>query len=91
MDGEIMLREIINFTKSLSTESFKRGLQPTEGIHIQATLSEHGKLKKYEKGFFKKDEEVTPFFQDCLKKETNTKYVSSYKTLDSPKKEIHSC
>jgi CRISPR-associated protein Csh1 len=85
-----MLREIIKFTQSLSAESFKRGLQPTEGVHIQVKLSEDGKLQEYEKGFFKKGDEVTPFLQDCLNKEISSKYVSINKALDSRKK-IHSC
>lgn len=86
-----MLREIINFTKSLSPESFKRGLQPVEGVHIQITLNEAGELEKYENAFFKIGSEVTPFLRDCLNKESNTVYAFSInKALDARKK-IHSC
>ena len=85
-----MLREIVNFTKSLSPESFKRGLQPTDGLHIQLTLDEAGKLQKHEKAFFRKGDELSPFLQDCLNKEINTKFVTINKALDS-KKKIHSC
>lgn len=85
-----MLREIINFTKSLSPESFKRGLPLTDGLHIQITLDEAGKLHKHEKAFFRKGDELSPFLQDCLNKEINTKFVTINKALDS-KKKIHSC
>ena len=85
-----MLREIINFTKSLSPESFKRGLPLTDGLHIQLTLNEAGKLQKHEKAFFREGDELSPFLQDCLNKEINTIFVTINKALDS-KKKIHSC
>lgn len=85
-----MLREIINFTRSLSPESFKRGLQPAQGLHVQITLNEKGELQKYEKAFFKDGDEPTLFLQSCLSRQINTKMVSINKALDS-KKKIHSC
>ncbi|MFQ5628558.1 MAG: hypothetical protein ACE5I1_07340, partial [bacterium] len=85
-----MLREIINFTDSLSPKAFLRNVQPAEGLHIRITLSESGDLLKYEPAFFRKNDELTPFLQDCLKRQFSTKFVSMNKALDSRKK-IHSC
>lgn len=85
-----MLREIINFTRSLSAESFKRGLQPTDGVHIQLTLDQASELQKHEKAFFRAGDDLSPFLQDCLIKQINSKYVTINKALDSRKK-IHSC
>ena len=85
-----MLREIINFTRSLSAESFKRGLKPAQGLHVQITLSEGGEYQNHKLALFKDGDEITPFLQDCLDREINTKWVSSNKALDSRKK-IHSC
>jgi len=85
-----MLREIINFTNSLSPESFTRNLQPTEGLHIQVELDEHGKLINHQKSFYRKNDELTPFLQDCLNRQQNSIWISANKALDSNKK-IHSC
>jgi len=85
-----MLREIINFTNSLSPESFTRNLQPKEGLHIQVDLDDHGKLINHEKSFYKKDDELKPFLQGCLERQLHTKWVSSFKPLD-PDQKIHSC
>ncbi len=86
-----MIREIINFTRSLSPESFKRGLQPTDGVHILVNLDDAGALRECQKAFFRKGDELSPFLQDCLSKQINTKYAFSInKALDS-KKKIHSC
>ena len=79
-----MLREIINFTQSLSPESFKRGLQPAEGLHISCILnnSKQLEIKHFER--FKKGQEKTTFLKDCLERQICTSCVSSRKRLDTP-------
>jgi CRISPR-associated protein Csh1 len=90
MSGEVMLREIINFTKDLNPDLFVRNLKPSEGLHIMVWLNENGKLEKYEYATYKKNQEITPFLKECLIREVNSKCVSMNKALDA-KKQIHSC
>jgi len=88
-----MLREIINFTRSLSPDSFKLNLQPKEGLHIQIELDETGQLLRHESRFFRQGDEVTLFLQDCLIRQQGAVSADSpklNKALDS-KKKIHSC
>jgi len=85
-----MLREIINFTRSLSPDVFKLNLQPKEGLHIQIELDETSKLKKHESMLFRKKDELGRFLQDCLSRQIHTIWVSSFKPLD-PDQKIHSC
>ncbi|APF20554.1 hypothetical protein Calab_1310 [Caldithrix abyssi DSM 13497] len=85
-----MLREIVNFTKSLSPEIFFRNLKPSEGLHLVVWLSDNGDLEKCEYEVFKKKQEITTFLKTCLRREINSKCVSMNKALDS-KKKIHSC
>ena len=87
-----MLREIINFTRSLSPDSFKLNLQPKEGLHIQIELDESGDLHKDKSKsmLFRKKDELVPFLQDCLSLQVYTIWVSSNKPLD-PDQKIHSC
>lgn len=85
-----MLRELINFTKSISKESYEFRLIPSEGIHIQIELSENGNYLNQNFEFFKEGKEITPFLSDCLRKQVNSDYISMNKVLDARKK-IHSC
>lgn len=85
-----MLRELINFTRSLSQDTFKLNLKPKEGLHIQIELDESGQLGKHESLQFRKKDELVPFLQDCLTRQIHTKWVSSFKPLD-PDQKIHSC
>ena len=84
-----MLREIVNFTKSLSEESFKYNLEPSEGIHLRVWLDQNHQLAKYQKYFHKKGEDA-PELRACLDKEYHTKWIAANKPFDS-KKKIHSC
>jgi len=85
-----MLREIINFTKSISPESYIFRLEPVEGIHIQIKLDDNGQQIDHQFAFYKKGFEVTKFLKDCLNRQIHTIYISMNKAFDS-KKKIHSC
>lgn len=85
-----MLREIINFTRSLSPDTFKLNLQPKEGLHIQIELDESGQFQKQEHQLFRQKDEVTLFLRDCLLRQVSSIWISANKALDS-KKKIHSC
>lgn len=82
-----MLREIINFTKSLYEADptiFMRNVTPTEGLHVVVRFDEDGNLSEFEHESYKKKQEITPFLNRCLQKEFNARCVSSQKRLDAP-------
>ncbi len=85
-----MLREIINFTRSLSPESFKRGLKPAEGLHIFVGRDNSGQLMIDHFERFQKEGEPTKFLQECVDKQVYTSCVSNRKRLDAPYKINHS-
>jgi len=85
-----MLREIIDFTKNIKSESYENRMTLAEGIYIQINLNENSELLKCHKEFYKSKQEITSFLKRCLDKQIHTKYVSMHKVLDS-KKKIHSC
>lgn len=85
-----MLREIINFTKSISPESYSHRFKLVEGIHVQVSFDESGRFRNYQSEFYRKREEIGPFLQNCLNKQVHTKFISMNKVFDSRKK-IHSC
>lgn len=83
-----MLREIINFIRSLKPQSYQDRLKLPEGIHISINLANDNAAVKYE--FYKQGEELSPFLKTCLKKQIHTKNINMNKAFDS-KKKIHSC
>lgn len=86
-----MLTELVNFTRHVRTQCggpLLRNLQPREGIHISVKIEEGGNIK-YCAEFYRENQELTGFLQECLKKEIHTRYISSNKALDF-KKKIHS-
>lgn len=86
-----MLREIINFTRDLNQDLFIRNVQPSEGLHLIVWLDSTGRLNNYEYKIYKKRQEIDLFLQECLKREFNSKCVSSQKRLDAPFKLNGSC
>ena len=74
-----MLREIINFTRSLSEESFVRNLLPQEGLHLQIELTDDGKLKNQQCEIFREKDGMSSFLKKCLDLQIHTKCVSSAK------------
>lgn len=86
-----MLREIINFTNSLSQECITRNLEPLEGLHIMVELDENGVAESIQYELFRKGGEITKFLKVCLERQVCTSCVSSDKRLDAPKKMNYSC
>src|SRR3990172_11046900 len=86
-----MLREIINFTRSLSEESFVRNLLPQEGLHLQIELTDDGKLKNHQCEIFREKDGMSSFLKKCLDLQIHTKCVSSAKRFDAPIKQLRSC
>lgn len=85
-----MLREIINFQEFVKPESYFFRLRPAEGIHLQVTLDKAGNYQKHEMAFYRDGVEMSPFLNDCLRRQLNSDYISMQKVFDT-KKKIHSC
>jgi len=86
-----MLREIINFTRSLSEESFVRNLLPQEGLHLQIELTSDSSLKWNQSEIFREKEGISSFLKKCLDLQIHTKCVSLNKAFDLPGKKLLSC
>jgi len=78
-----MLREIINFTKDLSSKNLMLGVELPPGLYVSVEL-QNNKLQLKEKDFFKAGLDKTKFLVECLKRLPHTICVSPRKKLDSP-------
>ncbi|MDM1411995.1 hypothetical protein HX038_14740 [Myroides odoratimimus] len=93
-----MIKEIVNFMRLLPDDFKTMGSQPKEGLHILL----HQKVDRdqicsidlvnfeYEM-YSKKDEEVSPFLEECKIRHQNAWCIDTNKCFDLPIKAIHSC
>ena len=93
-----MIREIVQFVNALPEDSFSENLQLKEGLYmfldiqeengipILKNVDENGILKDADYDVFTKQTEINPFFQECLKIQTNTQPVSPAKIFNPNKK-----
>lgn len=93
-----MIKEIVNFMRLLPDDFKTMGSQPKEGLHILL----HQKIDsnqissidldniEYEM-YSKKDEEVSPFLEECKLRQQNAWCIDTNKCFDLPIKAIHSC
>lgn len=91
-----MIKELINFSESLSEDFKAIGKLPKEGLHILLQVKDDGTLNlaadSIQYGYFnKKMEEVTPFLMKCLQLQENSWMVDTNKCLDTTTRAIHSC
>jgi len=87
-----MIRELINFTKSLDDDFKNMGVKPKEGLHILLGLDENSNifLKEYAL-YSKKMDEESQFISHVKNLCNNAWCISTDKCLDLPAKGIHSC
>ncbi len=91
-----MIKELINFSESLSEDFKAIGKLPKEGLHILLQVKDDGTLNlsadAIQYGYFnKKMEEVSPFLTKCLLLQENSWMVDTNKCLDTTTRAIHSC
>lgn len=91
-----MIKELVNFSKSLSEDFKAIGKLPKEGLHILLQVNDDGTLRldanTIEYGFFnKKLEEVSIFLKKCLVLQENSWMVDTNKCFDTVTRAIHSC
>lgn len=91
-----MIKELVNFSESLSEDFKSIGKQPKEGLHILLQVNDDETLdfsvNTIQYDFFnKKMEEVTPFLKKCLILQENSWMVDTNKCLDTTTRAIHSC
>lgn len=91
-----MLRELINFTKTLSDDFKGLNLSPKEGIHILLKVNEDGSIltgvDSIEYAYYsKKMNELTPLLEKCTQLQENAWCVNTNKCYDLPMKAMHIC
>ncbi|WP_018676649.1 hypothetical protein [Riemerella columbina] len=91
-----MLRELINYTESLSEEFKSLGLMPKSGLHILVSLKDNGELNMQSDSisfdyYHKKREELSPLLEQCMRLQENAWCVNTNKCFDLPIKAIHTC
>lgn len=91
-----MIKELVNFSESLSEDFKAIGKLPKEGLHILFQVKDDVTLNlaanSIQHGYFnKKMEEITPFLKKCLLLQENSWMVDTNKCLDTTTRAIHSC
>ncbi len=94
-----MIKELINFTESLSEEFKAQGTLPKEGLHIllQFQKDEDGGIYidvnsfLYEQFFKKQDEAPSEFLEKCKLLQQNSWMIDTNKCFDTITRAIHTC
>lgn len=93
-----MIKELVNFSESLSEDFKSLGKTPKEGLHILLQVKEDGEINsatdsiRFEFYNKKMDEnEISPFLNKCLQLQENAWMIDAFKTFDAPSKAIHTC
>lgn len=89
-----MIRELINFTKSLDEGIKNLGVKPSKGLHVLVDLNYTTNELEIADFiyFFGNDDEMVELLNDCLFYEKNSQYITMNKVQKfDPKQKIHSC
>lgn len=91
-----MIKELVNFSKSLSEDFKSLGKKPKEGLHILLQAKENGEINStadtiHFEYYNKKIDEVSPFLKKCLQLQENAWMIDTNKCLDTTTRAIHSC
>jgi CRISPR-associated protein Csh1 len=90
-----MIKELVQFTKSLDSEIKAIGAKPKDGMHIMLHFQNDGEIHiaedfQYEV-FSQKKSELTPFLRKAASLAKMSWMVNTNKCFDLPAKGIHSC
>lgn len=94
-----MIKELINFTKTLDEEFKNLGSLPKEGLHIllQLKKDQNGEISidrenfQFEQFSKKQKEEISVFLSTCKLLHQNAWCIDTNKCFDLPTKAIHTC
>ena len=93
-----MIKELINFSESLSEDFKAIGKLPKEGLHILLQVKDDGTLNlaadSIQYGYFNKkmdQNDLSPFLKKCLLLQENSWMVDTNKCFDTTTRAIHSC
>lgn len=91
-----MIRELINFSDTLSEDFKSLEKRPKDGLHILLQIKKDGTIntssETIEYGYLnKKTEEVSPFLKKCLQLQENAWMIDTNKCLDNITRAIHTC
>lgn len=91
-----MIKELVNFSKSLSEDFKSLGKKPKEGLHILLQAKENGEINStadtiHFEYYNNKMAEVSTFLKKCLQLQENAWMIDTNKCLDTTTRAIHSC
>ncbi|HLS31091.1 MAG TPA: hypothetical protein VK021_09565 [Flavobacteriaceae bacterium] len=91
-----MIKELIDFSQTLSEDFKSLGKTPKEGLHILLQIKENGELNTtantiHFEYYNKKMDEISPFLKKCLQLQENAWMIDTNKCLDTTTRAIHSC
>ena len=91
-----MIRELVNFSESLSEDFKALGKTPKDGLHILLQIKEGGLINtstdtiRFEY-YNKKMDEISPFLKKCLQLQENAWMLDTNKCFDTITRAIHTC
>ena len=86
-----MIRELINFSKSLDDDFKNMGIKAKEGLHIQLHLDENSQISLIHYEYYSKKNDETQFIERMKTFANYAWCIGTDKCLDLPAKGIHSC
>src|SRR5699024_2890299 len=91
-----MIKELVNFSESLSEDFKSLGKKPKDGLHILLQIKDDAQINTATNSilfeyYSQKMDEISPFLKKCLRLQENSWMIDSYKTFDAPSKAIHTC
>lgn len=89
-----MIKELINFTKSLDNDFQNSGIKPSKGLHILVDINDSTNQIQIADCiyFFGTEAGMNELVKDCLFYERNSQYITMNKVQKfDPKQKIHSC
>jgi len=89
-----MIKELVNFSESLSVDFKSLGKTPKDGLHILLQVKEDGEINSATNSirfqyYSKKMDEISPFLKKCLQLQENAWMLDTNKCLDTITRAIH--
>jgi|SRR5690625_1180739 len=91
-----MIKELINFSESLTDDFKSLGKRPKDGLHILLQTKEDGEIDSAANSihfeyYNEKMDDISPFLKNCIQLQENSWMIDTNKCLDTITRAIHSC
>ena len=91
-----MIKELVNFSESLSEDFKSLGKKPKDGLHILLQIKDDGEINTATnlilfEYYSQKMDEISPFLKKCLRLQESAWMLDTNKCLDTITRAIHSC